>query len=755
MRRLFPYHGSGRAKRCAKLVGLAIFSALFGVGIAGLVPVSYGQINPQPESGLQVSEGRANERFPTELQLPPPIVTSQTQFEIPFRTDDVNGRLVEVQLYVSTDLGVTWNVYARQSPATTRIPFQSVGDGEYLFALKTLDRDGRLLPTGPPIPTLRMLIDTVQPELNLSVEPDKLGRVAITWLGTDPNLNKGTLRLSYRLDGANLSNQWFPLATGSPATSEHSADPKLYQDRVTWFPDSVATAIVLKAEIQDHAGNTATTYQPMSLGNLRSAAPGPILQGGQTSVLTPPNPQAQSTQPSTIGSAPTNPQVESNTIAALDPSTPIDWPASNQSNGGQTSSVGGQTNSGTPAERVNAQPANWSNRSNGPNRNSDSIAPNPTLDPFRQPITSTSETSRSDYDANLASQNLAVAVGTTLRQPLPGPSQDQAPPGSPQVGGQSPSNGGQTPSNGGKTTTTGVPVLESQTSTGLSMPNRNAANVPVPAIAPNVEVTVPNRTPAAEVTVPNRIQERSAAVGISYPNQPKLPPAKLPTESQAPTTAPSSPATNPSDSKAVRFSVNTLQFRLRYQIDGLQLDRIAAVSIFGSRDKGQTWELWTEDRDKTSPVEISVPNPGEYAFRVVITSNTGSTSYIPRPGDAPEIEVNVDRDLPSARITAAPYGHGTQPTSLIIQWTCSENDLASSPISLAYSHAISGPWTTITTNAPNTGQFEWSMQPNLPNRVYLQITATDLAGNQGQHILETPIDIGPLLPRGRILGLDR
>jgi hypothetical protein len=205
----------------------------------------------------------------------------------------------------------------------------------------------------------------------------------------------------------------------------------------------------------------------------------------------------------------------------------------------------------------------------------------------------------------------------------------------------------------------------------------------------------------------------------------------------------------------VSFRVNTLSFRLRYQIDGLTPAQVGSVSIFGSRDMGAHWELWTSDADKTSPVEIRVPEEGRYAFRVVITSTAGSSSHIPRPGDAPELIVEVDRDAPRPRIIAVPYGRDVARASLWIQWTCDAVDLGPQPIALDYSDSPTGPWTSITAATANTGEFEWPIQPNLPSQVYLRIRATDMAGNRGEFILEAPIDIGPLLPRGRILGLDR
>jgi hypothetical protein len=725
-----PHFGFGRMSMFLLLVaGLSAFA----------LPTSVAQ-----DDGLIFSEGRSGERNPTQLELPPAIVTSQTQFEIPFRTDDLNGRLVEVQLYVSTDLAQSWNVYARQSPLTTRIPFQSVGDGEYLFALKTLDRDGRLMPTGPPIPTLRMIVDTVQPELNLRVEPDKSGRIAITWRGTDQNLDKSTLRLSYRVDGPNLPNTWHPLGTGSPPTTDQAADATLFQDRVTWFPDAVAEAIILKAEIQDFAGNLVTTYQPIGLGNLRSAMPAPLLQGGQSNSLSPPDPTISGN--ASVGNPTAGPGTASPTsqpamaLTASNPGAPIDWPSTPTVAGSQPNSfAGGQLNRGdtwgrstgnnSGTGRVEASPAQWTRGNSVVDPNPLPGTPNPMIDPFRRMLaepgtgpgtdtglgtdnggmgrrvagTDTGIDPGTDTPFSPRSDNLSVAVGTTLRPPAG----DHA-------------------------------------AQPTSAPNRE---LPITPFLPNP----PGRSES--VTVPDAIREgtvpsgnapsgntgRTEAKGDRFPEQPNT--LKTPE--------------TPTNPNIAYFRVNTLQFRLRYQVDGLQPHQIGAVTIFGSRDKGRSWELWTEDRDKTSPVEIAVPTEGSYAFRVVVTSSTGSSSRIPRPGDEPEIVVDVDSEPPIPRIVAAPYGRGAQPASLLIQWTCEAIDLGPKPVSLAYSHTLSGPWTTITPAVENSGQFEWGMEPNLPRQVYLQIEVTDTAGNRGRHILESPIDIGPLLPRGRILGLDR
>lgn len=714
-----------------------------------------------------ISEGRSGERNPTELELPPAIVTSQTQFEIPFRTDDLQGRLVEVQLYVSTDLGKSWNVYARQSPITTRIPFQSVGDGEYLFALKTLDRDGRLLPTGPPIPTLRMVIDTVQPELALQVEPDKSGRIAIAWRSTDQNLDKNTLRISYRSNGANLPNTWLPLGTGKPITSDQAADATLFQDRVTWFPDTTADAIVLKAEIQDFAGNLVTTYQPVGLGNLRSSVPAALLRGGQANSLTPPDPALSGSSPPIAQGNPTN-----SVAAANDLSVPIDWPVSSPGAGGQSISVA--TSRSTDGGQSPESGVGQTNLVGG--QSPSGAGPSP---PVRGQSPSVGGQSPS---VGGPSPGLVLGQTNLVGTPV-GPV--------PIVGGQTPSVGGQTPPNG-------LPAEQVETHPGHETRGSISPNPPSlpanPAIDPfremqpnqrpslepvadagsatdNLSVVVGTtlRRPIGESLIPSSGENTGVPSDTAVPAVPvstnmnvppssappsSLPPSSLPPSSLPPSSVPPSSVPPSPGREAAFFQVNRLQFRLRYQVDGLQPDQIGAVTIFGSKDMGQNWELWSEDRDKSSPVEIVVPAAGRYAFRVVVTSKSGSTSQLPRPGDKPEIVVDVDLIPPSPQIVAAPYGQNSQSASLLIQWTCPAEDLGAKPVALSYSHAPTGPWTTITPASENSGQFEWLMQPNLPAKVYLQIVVTDSAGNRGIHRLENPIDIGPLLPRGRILGID-
>ena len=91
-----------------------------------------------------------------------PIVTQQPMFAIPFRvdrTDDPARQPVEVQLLVSTDRGAHWQLYAKAPPAQQHFIFRAGGDGEYWFAIRTVDRSGQTRPDPIPGPGLRVVVD--------------------------------------------------------------------------------------------------------------------------------------------------------------------------------------------------------------------------------------------------------------------------------------------------------------------------------------------------------------------------------------------------------------------------------------------------------------------------------------------------------------------------------------------------------------------------------------------------------------------
>ena len=134
-----------------------------------------------------------------------PVVTNKTRFRIPFRFDAaalerMNAR--ELRLYVSSDGGAAWELTQTIGVDSGRFEFQAPGDGEYRFAVKTLDARNQLHPPGDVFETgLIVLVDSTPPELTLDVKQAAAGKVELHWRALDQNLDPTTLRLEYTQPG--------------------------------------------------------------------------------------------------------------------------------------------------------------------------------------------------------------------------------------------------------------------------------------------------------------------------------------------------------------------------------------------------------------------------------------------------------------------------------------------------------------------------------------------------------------------------
>jgi hypothetical protein len=154
-----------------------------------------------------------------------PVVTNKTRFRIPFRFDAaalerMNAR--ELRLYVSSDAGTTWEMTQTIGVQSGKFEFQAPRDGEYRFAVKTLDAANQLHPPGDTYETgLVVIVDTKAPELALELRQGDPGKVELHWRATDSNLDTSTLRLDYTQPGVNdwQSVSVAPRGTGQTAWS--------------------------------------------------------------------------------------------------------------------------------------------------------------------------------------------------------------------------------------------------------------------------------------------------------------------------------------------------------------------------------------------------------------------------------------------------------------------------------------------------------------------------------------------------------
>ncbi|MEM7455877.1 MAG: hypothetical protein AAF456_16100, partial [Planctomycetota bacterium] len=230
------------------------------------------------------------------------IATSLTGFTIPFQINADNSAFIEVQLFVSRDLGRTWQFVGRQATDSQEFPFYADGDGEYWFALKTLSRDRRLLPEGNAEPELKITVDTADPEMTATVETDAAGRIVCSWDARDANIDKDTFRILYQPVTARpeaTAQQWLQVPYESTAVVGNG----IFSDSIAWWPDTGYDSLNIRIEVSDSAGNVVSESRRVNVPQVswRRAGTGTV-HGGQVinprhSGMYPPSEYDQSSYP--------------------------------------------------------------------------------------------------------------------------------------------------------------------------------------------------------------------------------------------------------------------------------------------------------------------------------------------------------------------------------------------------------------------------------------------------------------------------
>lgn len=185
----------------------------------------------------------------TALAAPPAaqsIHTSRAKFRIPFQYDaDEMARLgaVEIRLFVSTDRGRHWQHAQSVAPVEGKFTFEASGDGEYWFAVRTVDAQGQLHPPGPPQSGLQVVVDRTPPQLEIRLREPRPGQVELTWRAIDEHLDLSSLKLEFLDPGA---VNWQAVSVTPSASGQTS-----------WTVPAGGRVIV-RATVADKAGNSAT-----------------------------------------------------------------------------------------------------------------------------------------------------------------------------------------------------------------------------------------------------------------------------------------------------------------------------------------------------------------------------------------------------------------------------------------------------------------------------------------------------------------
>lgn len=213
------------------------------------------------------------------------IYHNSRAFRIPFNIEpEERARIKDVLLCVSEDQGATWKaLVSRATPDKRALAFRAPQDGEYWFAVQTLDNEGRVYPpaTSAIEPKMKVIVDTNPPTIALEPGPRRGSMASIRWDVRDGTLlDRNSFALEFQAPGASDWRQVpvpLPVAPrGSQSWDAGTAGPVRVRVQVSDRAQNLADAtLVLPDGTPDNPslarGAASKPGEPTPLGTFASA----------------------------------------------------------------------------------------------------------------------------------------------------------------------------------------------------------------------------------------------------------------------------------------------------------------------------------------------------------------------------------------------------------------------------------------------------------------------------------------------------
>jgi hypothetical protein len=149
---------------------------------------------------------------------------------------------------------------------------------------------------------------------------------------------------------------------------------------------------------------------------------------------------------------------------------------------------------------------------------------------------------------------------------------------------------------------------------------------------------------------------------------------------------------------------------------------------------------------------------GLYGFRMVLWSGVGQSEGPPQRGDEPHFKLFVDRTLPQVQLFQ-PALDPSQANALVIPYKAVDANLVAESVTLYWKGRPDQPWQPLTGATRPSAQFagvqecSWALPADVPNSVYLRITARDQAGNVGEFVTRDAVTVDLNKPVARFKGV--
>lgn len=214
----------------------------------------------------------------SELTAPAPagkqdsaIYLSYAHFRIPYSVTAQGGTPLDVQLWVSTDEGESWQKQASATSEGKHFDFRAASEGVYLFSVRIVDSDGVSFQNDAP--PMRVEVDTTKPRAALRADIDAQGQLVVDLRMRDANVDIDTATLRLRSD---RQEEWMQFSVG-----DFSLVDGLYESQLV-VELQPCREVALVFSVTDRAGNrvqepltykmprTANSSNDMTLASTRN-----------------------------------------------------------------------------------------------------------------------------------------------------------------------------------------------------------------------------------------------------------------------------------------------------------------------------------------------------------------------------------------------------------------------------------------------------------------------------------------------------
>jgi hypothetical protein len=198
---------------------------------------------------------------------------------------------------------------------------------------------------------------------------------------------------------------------------------------------------------------------------------------------------------------------------------------------------------------------------------------------------------------------------------------------------------------------------------------------------------------------------------------------------------------------------------LEFEIDRKGPSGVKKIETYITQDDGQTWFRYGETTETKSPLQVALPEKeGTYGFHIVAYSGVMQSEGPPKNGRAPDVRLHVDRTSPLVE-WYPPAPDASMPNALTLRFSVHDTNLMPNSVTLEWSRQANGGWQSISASGmraanvpgvPHLKECTWLLPADLPDAVFLRITARDLAGNVGERITRDPVTVDLQKPTARV-----